>query len=197
MKHKPALPLVNTPGSGNSGCRTPKSVMVRLNNQPITQGEIDHFVYVACKKHGASPVWVTLSNRKTRRRWGTAWPTQRRVTMYRHSVWVFLHEMAHMLVPKGTGHGPAFARRLDELIDMWASLNKEEIMEVKVGDKVKIREIHPRDAWYPNRDRLEGLTLTLDYVGREYQDTPGFIDCGGSSPIGGYYRFAFVRVEGI
>jgi predicted metal-dependent hydrolase len=62
---------------------------------------------------------VTFSKRKTKRRWGTAWKKTNRITLYRHSVWMFLHELAHIKAPVKSGHGREFAQALDDLFAAW------------------------------------------------------------------------------
>lgn len=89
-------------------------VKLMWNNQPITKSKIQSFLEFVDIKGIA----VTLSNRRTRRAWGTCWPIQKRMILYRHSVWVFLHELAHIL-SKERGHGWDFATSLELLYDYW------------------------------------------------------------------------------
>ncbi len=99
-----------------------KKKMVELNNIPITETMIFEF-FLAAKIKSCS---VNLSNRKTKNRWGTAWTRQNRMTIYRHSVGVFLHEFAHIFVNRDRklgesvkAHGKEFARSLEGLMDKW------------------------------------------------------------------------------
>lgn len=106
---------LSTCGTGNSRCRTPKAEQIRLMNESITQREIEGFL----AKIKAYQINIKLSTRKTKRRLGTAWPIQKRVVLYRHCSWVFLHELAHLLVGHGHGHNLIFARKLDSLVNEW------------------------------------------------------------------------------
>lgn len=104
------------PGTGESRCKTPTFVRVAFNNVPITPGEAWRFV----RQHFPDrQIRITFSNRKPRKRWGTAWPKEQRATIYRHSVAVFLHELAHLTSPGVPGHNPPFARELDRLFKLW------------------------------------------------------------------------------
>lgn len=113
----------NFQGTGNSLCKVPKSEMLRLQNQPIVEPEADLFLWWCCANK-VSPVdkvshcCVEFSSRKTRRRLGTAYHKDCRIILYRHSVWIFLHELAH-LMPNGRGHGISFAKNLDQLYHLW------------------------------------------------------------------------------
>ncbi len=108
-------------GTGESQLKeTYKKRMVELNNTPITETIICEF-FLATKIPSAK---VNMSNRKTKRRWGTTWTGQNRMILYRHSVGVFLHEFAHIYVNRGRNesvkaHGVEFARSLENLIDIW------------------------------------------------------------------------------
>lgn len=68
---------------------------------------------------------VTLSNRKTVKRWGTACPDKTKILMYRHSVWIFLHELSHLISPpvrvgnKWDIHGQHFGSTLTKLYQIW------------------------------------------------------------------------------
>lgn len=124
---KPLPFNVSRPSSGESRCKTAPALRVELQNLPLQEGWIEDF----CEYIG--PVWplapkvdVTLSSRETKWRWGTAWPTQRRMTLYRHSVGIFLHELAHLMVPQRNGHNRVFATCLDGLINMWLDFQRED-----------------------------------------------------------------------
>ena len=67
---------------------------IRLNNEPITGEKAT--LFLMWQNIVAS---VEFSNRKTEYRWGTCWQKSKRIVLYRHSVWVFLHELAHLVAP--------------------------------------------------------------------------------------------------
>lgn len=112
------MAYADRPSTGESLVRTPASRRVSLNNEPITRAKAESFLKVA----GAESITLQFSNRNTRRRWGTAFYASGRVILYRHSTWMFLHEVAHILDwrrNKQTGHGPSYARMLDDLHTKW------------------------------------------------------------------------------
>lgn len=86
------LPRINDAGIGNSLVKVEISNQIKLNNVRIDKSTVQRFldfIGVECR--------VTLSHRKTRRTWGTCWAKESRTILYRHSVWVFLHELAHIM----------------------------------------------------------------------------------------------------
>lgn len=113
-----------TEGSGASKCRTPKAERVKWNNTKIDGWLLNAFsewTYQNKHRIGFEPrrMTIKLSRRRTSRTWGSAWPLQNRVNIYRHSVWVVLHEMAHIISPPRNGakpHGIKFCRTLDAMI---------------------------------------------------------------------------------
>ena len=108
-------------GTGESYCRIKLAIRVEANNTPVTQIEAAMFARYAWKKTKGTDeeVFIEFSERRTSNRWGTAWCRQRRLTLYRHSVAVFLHELAHLLCADREGHGPTFGAMLDNLYLLW------------------------------------------------------------------------------
>lgn len=57
------------------------------------------------------------------RRWGTCFPDQKKVCIYRHDVNTLLHEYAHAFVHEkygeGHGHDSTFGEVLDNFIESW------------------------------------------------------------------------------
>lgn len=120
------------PGTGNKSCRVNADEKLRLTNVLIDRAQANEFLKVLYAT-GEAPILVDFSNRRTSTRWGTAWSIMRRVTIYRHTVWVFLHELAHILdvkkeftgypagytVPSRKPHGPDFGSHLTCLYEMW------------------------------------------------------------------------------
>lgn len=116
------------PGTGNKSTPVAQAEKVRLANVIIENSEARDFMEVLYDT-GEKSIRVELSRRRTSRRWGSAWPLDRRVVIYRHTVWVFLHELAHILDVKKsfTGqtvyanrpHGRDFGMCLKTLYDLW------------------------------------------------------------------------------
>lgn len=89
---------------------------IRLNNKPIDGDKTTLFL-----KWQNVPAKVEFSNRTTKYRWGTTWQKRKRIVLYRHSVWVFLHELAHLVAPQDN-HGPDFGVALRGLYLQWLKL---------------------------------------------------------------------------
>ncbi len=112
---------VNFIGTGNS-CVSPayQERMKDLNNQQITNAQIIDFYIL----NSIKPAVVELSERNTKNTWGTAFYSQDRIILYRHSVGIFLHELAHLELHRLIGqcvaaHGVVFAKMLEQLIRVW------------------------------------------------------------------------------
>jgi hypothetical protein len=119
----------NHPGTGNKSCRgVSDAEKLRLSNVLIDDAGVDEFLSVLYGT-GEPKMSVELSNRRTSRQWGTAWYWDRRTVIYRHTAWVVLHEIAHIINVSTdfTGnvtrtvkaHGPAFGRHLTCLYQLW------------------------------------------------------------------------------
>jgi hypothetical protein len=116
------------PGTGNKSCRVSTTEKLRLSNILIDRAGVTEFMNILYAT-GERNITVELSNRRTSSRWGTAWTMARRVKIYRHTVWVFLHELAHILDVKKnfTGltisarkpHGRDFGNHLACLYGIW------------------------------------------------------------------------------
>ena len=122
-----ALEKTSFPGTGNSRCRVSKKKMIEYNNIEITTKQITDFLnflsvngYEKVKK-----INVIISKRETSKRWGTANIDKNKILLYRHSVWVFLHELAHLISPPKSVngrrdiHGYDFGKSLDELFNLY------------------------------------------------------------------------------
>ncbi len=88
---------------------------ISFNNAPISPEVAQRFLELV----GAGNVCIEFSARKTRCRWGTAYKKKGRIVLYRHSVWMLLHELAHIQAPAGAKHSRVFARVLDGLFAKW------------------------------------------------------------------------------
>jgi len=110
-------------GTGESKVKTPEIKRVLLNNTPINKRDAAGFSAWYSREYKKPRLFsLTLSNRKCKRRWGTTWPSRSRIILYRHSVSVFLHELAHITVddPK-EHHGAKFSAELDNIYRAWES----------------------------------------------------------------------------
>lgn len=109
-------------GTGNSRVTIPKSEQIRLNNTPIFITEAVCFT----KQITKSIPSIVFSRRKTKSRWGTAFSfPQRKIILYRHSVYIFLHELAHVLCGGKEKHSRVFGRKLDHLYELWCSYKEK------------------------------------------------------------------------
>ena len=103
--------------TGESLVNVSEEERVRLNNKEITP-EIAKLFLLAHKL----PVTVEFSKRQTKKRWGSAWSKTRRMVLYRHTVWMFLHELAHIIAGNNEGHSRMFAIVLQGLYSKWTKL---------------------------------------------------------------------------
>lgn len=121
--------FMNKPGTGNKTTKVSDSEKLRLTNIIIERAEVDAFLK-ALYDRGEDKIKVELSPRRTSKRWGSAWTLERRVALYRHTVWVFLHEIAHILdvhieqpsgriVSSNKPHGRDFGYHLKKMYELW------------------------------------------------------------------------------
>ena len=109
------LKYENHPGTGVARLNIDKKYLIKLNNITISNDTALDFLKtynIICS--------VNFSNRKTKQRWGTAFYKQDRIILYRHSVMIFLHEVAHITAYNHydhMGHGKPFLRELKILIE--------------------------------------------------------------------------------
>ena len=121
------LEKTDNPGTGNSRCRVSKETMIEYNNIEITKSQVTGFLnFLSLNGYEkAKKINVVLSNRKTSRRWGTANIAKNKVLLYRHSVWIFLHELAHLISPpkmvngRRDIHGTHFGKALGDLFNLY------------------------------------------------------------------------------
>lgn len=121
-------------GSGNSQIRVPKSEMIDLNNQYIFPEFGKSFIKHVVKTFNCKEkVIINFSNRNTSRTWGSVSkrPGVIRINIYRHSVWVILHELGHVVTsteisPKGRriSHGKIFGKNVEKIYEIWNDFNK-------------------------------------------------------------------------
>ncbi len=91
------MEYTNSPGTGNSSSKINKTKMIEYNNIKIDRKRVNSILNKIEKEFGISNVNVELSNRDTKRRWGTAFLNQNKIIIYRHSLHVLLHELAHII----------------------------------------------------------------------------------------------------
>lgn len=99
-----------------------------LNHQEISRYQINKFL----KHLSVDNVKVTFSNAKVKEDkliiWGYYFGFCKTIVLYRHSVWVFLHELAHHLSRRSQSwqkippHGKIFNDKLKFLYDEWNKL---------------------------------------------------------------------------
>ncbi len=122
-------------GSGERYCRTSPELRVALNNTGIPHGHVSTVLRIC----GVRGVDVILSDRKTIHRWGTAKQKERKVILYRHSIKVLIHELAHIVAydrctKRGWGHSSFFSRVMDEMIEKYTRehpVTAEALLEAK------------------------------------------------------------------
>jgi hypothetical protein len=127
-------------GSGEGYCKTSSAVRVDLNNVEVSPTEARALV-LKLQKHfsDCEPIRLEFSNRRPRRTWGSAWIGSRRIKLYRHSVGVLLHEVAHLLTHSfDEHHGRRFATLLDECIKVYQGYQPQVAEDYKVGPLPKV-----------------------------------------------------------
>lgn len=110
---------VHSIGTGESYTRVSRTEILRLTNAPIDMETAKLFLIA-----NQIPCKITFSNRKCKMQWGTAWRKDKRIVLYRHCVWTFLHEVAHTIADPGIHHGPQFGLILSALYLKWREVEK-------------------------------------------------------------------------
>jgi hypothetical protein len=141
MGYKPLI-KVDCCGTGNSKVELPQETMTGLNNVHIQNYDWRLFLDKVLAEYDYvgpfvedlnSEVRVLLKTRKTVGVWGSAQYLGGEIVMYRHSVWVFLHELAHMLTfDHGMKradvypyHGKRFGETLRAIAETWIGAEVE------------------------------------------------------------------------
>jgi hypothetical protein len=98
----------------------------RLNNEKITRYMAQNFlVFLLMNKKIEDPVKISFSKKSvflpgTRKKyWGLSYGWCRTIVLYRPSVWIFLHELAHICAPRKAWHDERFAKQLKKLYEYW------------------------------------------------------------------------------
>jgi hypothetical protein len=89
------LPETTSHGSGNSKCAIKDRKMIELNNEKID----DHDIFGFLKFIGYTRKLDIQFRKPVKRNWGKSSTLERWIRLRRHSIWVFLHELAHQFVP--------------------------------------------------------------------------------------------------
>ena len=164
----------NKSGSGNSTCPVPKAEQVRLINHLIDEDVVADFLQTLYDM-GEDVISVELSNRRTSSRWGTAWPHKRKVIIYRHTAWVLIHEVAHIINDadarvdakkanpinpqyweyKRKSHGRQFGKYQETLYDLWMEHIEPRWENLKKAALVETPA--------PKFDRLRGKTTKAKF----------------------------------
>jgi hypothetical protein len=120
---------INCIGSGNSSLgKNYKAKMLFLNNEELKFNDVKLFL----EQNKIPKFPIILSNRKTKNILGSCFPSKQKVILYRHSVAVFLHELAHLINYANyikchfdyKPHGKEFVFVLEKLIDSWTRIFK-------------------------------------------------------------------------
>ena len=110
---------------GESKVAVPWKEKKRLNNEKLTRYMMHGFIYfLLMNKEIEYPVRTTFSKKNEKKYWGVAYQWCRSIILYRHSVWVFLHELAHVCAPPDSAHDYRFAKKLRELYHQWKEFKK-------------------------------------------------------------------------
>jgi hypothetical protein len=105
----------------------------KLNNEKLTRYMANKFIsFLQKNKKINHNIKIIFSTKKiyapgTRKAyWGIAYTSSRPPTLvlYRHSVWIFLHELAHACAPEKIFHGEVFAKYLRKLHSYWKEFKK-------------------------------------------------------------------------
>ena len=105
----------------------------KLNNEKLTRYMANKFIAFLLKNKKINyNIKAIFSTKKvyapgTRiAYWGLTYTLCRPTTLilYRHSVWILLHELAHACSPKGEFHGEIFAKHLRKLHSHWKEFKK-------------------------------------------------------------------------
>ena len=105
----------------------------KLNNEKLTRYMANKFVVFLMKNKKIKRSIKTIFSTKkvyapgTRTAyWGMTYTLCRPITLilYRHSVWILLHELAHACAPEGEFHGEIFAKHLRNLHNHWIKFKK-------------------------------------------------------------------------
>lgn len=92
----------------------------RLNNEKITRYMARNFlVFLLMNKKIKHPIKISFSKETPKKLWGISYNWCRTLILYRHSVWVLLHEMAHVCAPNLSLHDERFAKQLQKLYGYW------------------------------------------------------------------------------
>jgi hypothetical protein len=118
---------------GESRERTiPWEVKRELNNKKLTRYMANNFIaHLLYEKKIKLPIKVTFSKRTvyikgTRcKKWGEAYNWSRNVVLFRHSVWLLLHEVAHIVAPVDALHDYRFAKNLRLVHGWWKEFKGE------------------------------------------------------------------------
>jgi len=157
------------PGSGNYSARVPRNEMVKLNNINIAKYDFNAFIKMINKKYFEKDIniFIDLNYRICKYSWGVAYYSKKKVILYRHSIWIFLHEIAHIYdyhinsmesQYRRRPHGRMFGEILNRIYKLWKDyghLYKLENVAYTYDNKIeKKRKITSR--------RIKGYIILLN-----------------------------------
>jgi hypothetical protein len=114
--------------------KIPESMKRKLNNIKITRYMANKFFdyLVSTKKIKRNNIKMVFSVRKVRAypakrilKWGESIEYSNEIVLYRHSVWILLHELAHVVAPWNAKHDRRFAKKLQLLNRWWGEFKGE------------------------------------------------------------------------
>jgi hypothetical protein len=115
MSQQMSQPRHSSRLKGEKHVKTPWYLQQALRRVTIDAQEAKRIARVLAGKSGLPVPEVNLKEPRRNTRVLGKCDDYGRVTLYHHSVWVLLHELAHALLPSSESHGPNFGRKLDEL----------------------------------------------------------------------------------
>ena len=133
-------PVKNT---GDSKVSVPMDEYLRLNNRRIYPKQADEFIEFLLRKKDLNQAQrlslkrlvIEFSAKKTKKLFGRVIKYAyffNRIILYRYSIWIFLHELAHVLCISGY-HDQVFASTLDGLYFKYIEFRREKENERRVG----------------------------------------------------------------
>lgn len=148
-----AMDKKDTDGTGHNQVSIPKSKLIELNNTVIDKTTLIKTLKEADREGAMNDVMIEFPIRETKRRWGTtrfdrATKIATKAIIYRPSVMVVLHELAHVLqmnsndpiVKNSKPHGAQFARKLENLIKTYEAIANPENEMAKAATNNKKKD---------------------------------------------------------
>lgn len=121
-------------GTGESGVRLPADITRAIYRDEWTKGQIVKLCEELADKANVSMPGLEVLDGGTKRRWGTYFPRDKRITVYRRWPGILIHEFAHHIIkekyPVSTpAHGPDYWHMCEA---SW-SLAHDTVMRIATG----------------------------------------------------------------